>query len=135
MLQWKDRKARYDTDICPSSSRNLEPRTQMDGLIMIHPSLNLPRDKIAEFCRQHQIKSLSVFGSATREDFRPDSDVDFLVEFEANANIGLFEMVEMQDELSGLLDRRLVDLVTPSVLNNPYRRRAILKDLERVYGA
>lgn len=101
---------------------------------MIHPSLNLPRDKIAEFCRLHRIKSLSVFGSATREDFRLDSDVDFLVEFEESANIGLFEMVEMQDELSALLDRRPVDLVTSSVLNNPYRRRAILKDLEPVYG-
>ncbi len=102
---------------------------------MIHPSLNLPRDKIVEFCRQHRIKSLSVFGSVTREDFRPDSDVDFLVEFEENANIGLFEMVEMQDELSTLLDQRSVDLVTPSVLNNPYRRRTILRNLERVYGA
>ena len=76
-----------------------------------------------------------MFGSVTREDFRPDSDVDFLVEFEENANIGLFEMVEMQDELSTLLDQRSVDLVTPSVLNNPYRRRTILRNLERVYGA
>ncbi len=101
---------------------------------MIHPSLNLPRDRIAEFCRQRRIKSLSVFGSATRDDFRLDSDVDFLVEFEESANIGLFEMVEMQDELSALLDRRPVDLVTSSVLNNPYRRRAILKDLDPVYG-
>ena len=114
-------------------SQNLEPRTQIDSY-MIHPSLNLPRDRIAEFCRQRRIKSLSVFGSATREDFRPDSDVDFLVEFEESADVGLFEMVEMQDELSSLLGRRPVDLVTPSVLNNPYRRRAILKDLERVYG-
>lgn len=102
---------------------------------MIHPSLNLPHDKIANLCRRHGIKSLSVFGSATREDFRPDSDVDFLVEFEETANIGLFEMVEMRDELSALLDQRPVDLVTSSVLNNPYRRRAILRDLERVYGA
>ena len=102
---------------------------------MIHPSLNLPRNKIVEFCRQHRIKSLSVFGSVTREDFRPDSDVDFLVEFEESANIGLFEMVEMQDELSTLLDQRSVDLVTPSVLNNLYRRRTILRNLERVYGA
>jgi predicted nucleotidyltransferase len=101
---------------------------------MIHPSLNLPRDKIANFCQRRRIKSLSVFGSATREDFRPDSDVDFLVEFEENTNIGLFEMVEMRDELSTLLDRP-VDLVTSSVLNNPYRRRAILRDLERVYDA
>lgn len=102
---------------------------------MIHPSLNLPRDKIIAFCRQHQIKSLSVFGSVTREDFQPDSDVDFLVEFEDNANIGLFEMAEMRNTLSALLDQRSVDLVTPSVLNNPYRRRTILKDLERVYGS
>ena len=101
---------------------------------MIHPSLNLPRDKITNLCQRRRIKSLSVFGSATREDFRPDSDVDFLVEFEENTNIGLFEMVEMRDELSTLLDRP-VDLVTSSVLNNPYRRRAILRDLERVYDA
>lgn len=101
----------------------------------MHPNLKLPRDKIALFCRERRIKSLSVFGSASRQDFRPDSDVDFLVEFEEGANIGLFEMVEMQDELSRLLDQRSVDLVTASVLVNPYRRRAILRDLEPVYVA
>ncbi len=129
-----DREARYDTGIRLSHT-GISNHAHRWAAPMIHPSLNLPRDKIVEFCRQHRIKSLSVFGSVTREDFRPDSDVDFLVEFEENANIGLFEMVEMQDELSTLLDQRSVDLVTPSVLNNPYRRRTILRNLERVYGA
>ncbi len=134
MLRWKGREARYDTGIRhPQAGISNHEQRWTD--YMIHPNLNLPRDRIAEFCHQRRIKSLSVFGSATRDDFRPDSDVDFLVEFEEGANIGLFEMVEMQDELSTLLDRRPVDLVTLSVLNNPYRRRAILKDLERVYGA
>lgn len=102
---------------------------------MINPALHLPRDKVAEFCRRHHIKTLSLFGSATREDFRPDSDVDVLVEFAEDAKIGLSDMLRLESELSELFGSRPVDLVTPEVLRNPYRRRAILKDLERIYAA
>ncbi len=104
-------------------------------LPMINPALHVPQHKIAAFCRQHRIKTMSLFGSATREDFRPDSDVDVLVEFEAEARVGLFDMAQMERELSALFDDRPVDMVTTSVLHNPYRRRAILQDLEHIYVA
>ncbi len=102
---------------------------------MINPALNFPYDKVADFCRQHRIKTLSLFGSATRDDFRPDSDVDVFVEFADDARMSLFDMARMERELSVLFDNRAVDIVTTSVLRNPYRRHAILRDLERVYVA
>jgi predicted nucleotidyltransferase len=102
---------------------------------MINPALNLSHGKVADFCRQHRIKTLSLFGSATRDDFRPDSDVDVFVEFADDARVSLFDMARMERELSVLFDNRAVDIVTTSVLRNPYRRQAILRDLERVYVA
>lgn len=104
---------------------------------MINPSLKLPREKIAEFCRQHRIKELSLFGSATRADFRPDSDVDVLVEFEEDARVDLFDLVDMQDELAKLLARR-VDLLERSGVErseNYIRRKHILSSVEPVYVA
>jgi uncharacterized protein len=57
---------------------------------MINPNLYIPHDKLPEFCRTHHIRELAVFGSATREDFRPDeSDVDLLVTFDPEAKFGL----------------------------------------------
>ncbi len=101
---------------------------------MINPGLKLPRDQLEAFCQRYRIKTLSLFGSATREDFRAESDVDFLVEFGEDADVSLFDLARMKRQLSALVGNRPVDLVTISVLRNPYRRRAILKDLERLYG-
>ncbi len=96
---------------------------------MINPAFNVPRQRIADLCRQHSIRSLALFGSVTRDDFRPDSDIDVLVEFEENAEAGLIDLVEIERELSELFGNRAVDVVTPAVFRNPYRKRAILKDL------
>jgi len=104
---------------------------------MINPNLKLPQERVADFCRRRQIKRLSVFGSATRDDFRPDSDVDVLVEFEDSARVTLFDLVEMQDELKDLLDRP-VDLVERRAVErseNYIRRRHILSSAEPVYVA
>ena len=102
---------------------------------MINPTLNLTHEKITAFCRQHHIKTLSLFGSVTRADFRPDSDIDILVEFEEVAEVSLSDMLAMKAELSQIFDNRPVDLVTPTILRNPYRRKSILKDLEQIYAA
>ena len=75
-----------------------------------HIRNKLPKDKIADFCRRHHICKLAVFGSVLREDFRPDSDVDVLVEFEPGHTPGL-AFFGMQQELSELLGRQ-VDLNT-----------------------
>lgn len=101
---------------------------------MINPSLCLSKDALAAFCRKHRIKRLSLFGSATRDDFRPESDVDVLLEFAEDSRASLFDLVELQDELSTLFAGRTVDVATPSILQNPFRRRTVTRDLETLYA-
>ena len=95
--------------------------------------IDIDRDRIAEFCRRNHIRSLSLFGSVLRDDFRPDSDVDVLVEFEPGHVPG-FAFFEMEIELSGILGRK-VDLVTRQSVEqgrNWIRRRHILEHCQRV---
>ncbi len=94
--------------------------------------IDIPKDKIAEFCRRNRIRRLALFGSSLRDDFRPDSDVDVLVEFEPGARVGL-TFITMQDELSELLGRK-VDLNTPACLS-PYFRNEVLDEAEVLYDA
>jgi predicted nucleotidyltransferase len=94
----------------------------------------IPRKKIAEFCKRWSITEFSVFGSALREDFRPDSDVDVLVSIDPRAHIGLFEIANMQIELEKMF-KRPVDLVEKEGLRNPYRRSEILSTAKIVYAA
>ena len=70
------------------------------------PRLHIPRDKVAAFCRKHRIRRFSLFGSVLRDDFGPDSDVDVVAEFTPDARFGLFELVDMQDELSAIVGRK-----------------------------
>ena len=93
--------------------------------------------RIAEFCRKHRIRKLSVFGSVLREDFQADSDVDLLVTFEEGATWGLFDLIRMQEELKGILGRE-VDLVEQESVErseNYIRRRHILQTEEPIYVA
>jgi uncharacterized protein len=92
--------------------------------------IDIPKRQIAEFCRRHHIRKLALFGSVLRDDFRPDSDVDVLVEFEPGKTPGL-AFFAMQDELSKLLGRN-VDLNTPSWLSR-YFRDEVLTEAEAVY--
>jgi hypothetical protein len=86
--------------------------------------IDVPKDKIADFCRKHHIRKLALFGSVLREDFGPDSDVDVLVEFEPGQVVGL-RLIRMQEELSQLLGGCRVDLVTPKFLNRRIRDRVL----------
>jgi len=88
--------------------------------------IDLNREKIAEFCRRWKVRELALFGSVLREDFTPESDVDVLVTFEPGENWTLLDVVRMQDELSGIVGRK-VDLVLRENLVNPFRRHHILK--------
>ncbi|MDQ3007694.1 MAG: nucleotidyltransferase domain-containing protein [Chloroflexota bacterium] len=94
----------------------------------------IPRKKIAEFCKRWSINEFSVFGSALRADFRPDSDVDVLVSIDPKAHIGLFEIAQMQIELEKIF-KRSVDLIEKEGLRNPYRRSEILRTARVVYAA
>lgn len=93
----------------------------------------VPKEEIAEFCRRNYIRRLSLFGSVLRDDFRPDSDIDVLVEFEPGHVPGL-RFVRLQDELSSIFGGRSVDLVTPKFLNHRIREE-VLRSAEVQYAA
>ena len=88
--------------------------------IAMTAQIEIPKAKIAEFCKRHHIRKLSLFGSVLRDDFRPDSDVDVLVEFEDGAKVGLFDVAAMELELSDIMGRK-VDIRTPAELSRYFR--------------
>lgn len=100
---------------------------------MTQRNIDVPKDKIAEFCRQWKIVEFALFGSILRHDFGPDSDVDVLVTFAPDAEWSLLDLAGMQEELSDLFGRD-VDLVEKDCLSNPFRRHAILRDMEVIYA-
>ena len=95
--------------------------------------IDIPKEKIAEFCRRNQIRRLALFGSVLREDFRPDSDVDVLVVFEPESKVGFFELYDMEQELSSMLGGRTVDINTPKSLSK-YFRDDVVEEAEALYG-
>lgn len=92
----------------------------------------IDQKQIAEFCRRHRIRKLALFGSVLRDDFRPDSDVDVLVEFEPGVSAGFLRLAAMEEELSKMLHRR-VDLRTPPELSR-YFREEVLRTAEVQYA-
>ena len=104
---------------------------------MVTTNIDLPMEKIAEFCQRWQITELALFGSALRDDFRADSDIDLLVTFAPGASRSLFNQVAMQDELESILGRK-VDLVSRHGVErseNSRRRQEILATAEAIYAA
>ncbi len=79
-----------------------------------------PSPLVADFCRRHHIRRLPVFGSALRDDFRPDSDIDLLVEFQPGHTPG-WEIIDLEEKLSGLFDGRRINVVNPKYLNHRLR--------------
>jgi len=82
---------------------------------MRNPFTAISADEIAGFCRRWKIHQLALFGSALRDDFGPDSDVDILVEFDKDADWSLLDHVQMQQELQALLGHK-VDLISKRAL-------------------
>jgi predicted nucleotidyltransferase len=94
-------------------------------------------EQIVEFCQRWKVTELALFGSALRDDFGPDSDIDLLVTFGSDADWSLLDHIRMQDELAALLNRP-VDLVSRRAIErslNPLRRREILGNTRTVYAA
>jgi hypothetical protein len=83
-----------------------------------------PRSEIAAFCRRHAIRKLSLFGSVLRDDFRPDSDVDVLVDFEPGCVVG-WEILDMEEELSRLFGGHRVEIISEKYLNRRLRGRIL----------
>ncbi len=94
---------------------------------------SVPQDQIEAICRRHRIKRLALFGSYARGDFRPESDIDILVEFENDAAIGFLELARIQRELAELFGRP-VDLVPMSGLK-PMIRDAVFSEMVDFYAA
>ena len=101
---------------------------------MNKPKITIPQKKLDEFCRRWNVVEFAVFGSALREDFNSESDVDVLVTFAPDAEISLFDMAQMKIELERIY-RRSVDLIEKASLRNPYRRREILQTAQVLYAA
>mgnify|MGYP001606794070 CR=1 FL=1 len=95
--------------------------------------IKFPEPEITSFCRRNHIRRLALFGSVLRSDFRPDSDIDVLVEFEPGTRVGYIRLVTMELELSDMIRRR-VDLRTPAELSR-YFRDEVLRTAEVQYAA
>lgn len=95
--------------------------------------ISLSQDRIQEFCQRHHIRWLALFGSILRDDFRPESDLDVLVEFEADHVPGLVGLLQMQGELESLTGRK-VDLLTPRFLHRQIRQQ-VLDQARVIYDA
>ena len=96
-------------------------------------SIELPEDKIADFCQRWRITEFAVFGSVLREDFGPNSDIDVLVTFQNNAPWSMWDLLDMRKELQDLFGRD-VDLVEKDALRNPFRKQEILREHKVVYA-
>jgi uncharacterized protein len=94
--------------------------------------IEIPSAELADFCRRWNIRKLSLFGSVLSEEFRPESDVDILVEFRPEARVGLIRMARIERELSGILGRK-ADLRTPADLSR-YFRDEVLRDAKVQYA-
>jgi predicted nucleotidyltransferase len=98
-------------DIKLAESRPIRPR--------------IPQAQIAAFCRRHHIRKLALFGSVLRDDFRPDSDVDVLVEFDPDHVPGFFGIAHLERKLAELLRVSKVDLRTPEDLSRYFRDQVL----------
>lgn len=97
--------------------------------------IDIPKEKIEEFCKKWKVREFALFGSVLREDFRQDSDIDAIVDFVPDSRHSLFDLVDMTDELEEIFARK-VDLLTRRGVEesrNYLRRKEILSTLEVLY--
>ena len=101
--------------------------------VIVIMQIDLDSERLADFSKRHRVLELAVFGSALRDDFDPGSDVDILVTFMPGAEVSLFDLVDMADELQALVGRR-VDLVPRQGLK-PRIRQSVLESSQIIYAA
>lgn len=106
-----------------------------DNVVTIGGKLVVARQALEKLAQRFHIQHIYLFGSAARNELRADSDIDILVDFEPGKTPSLAGMVKIQDAFSQLFNGRAVDVATRSILNNPYRKQQIEKDLEELYAA
>ena len=101
---------------------------------MVTAQIAISKSKIAKFCQRWKVRELALFGSVLSSDFTPESDVDVLVTFTADAQISLFDMAQMKIELQDIF-KRPVDILEKDALRNPFRKREILNSAQVVYAS
>ena len=102
---------------------------------MIETNIDIPRERLAEFCKRWNIQELALFGSVLRDDFGPNSDLDILVTFAEESDWGLLDHLRMEVELGEMLQRK-TDLFSKRAVkksHNQIRRQTILDTAEVVY--
>jgi predicted nucleotidyltransferase len=100
-------------------------------------NINIPKDKINNFCRKWKIKEFALFGSVLQDNFGADSDIDVLVEFESGIKWRWSDLCDMNDEIEDIFGRK-VDLVEKRLVlqsDNPYRKKHILENMEVLHVA
>lgn len=120
-----------------TADRRRRLRQTGEGKEAMRTEIPIPTERLDEFCRRWKIAELRVFGSALREDFRPDSDLDLLVTFGPDADWSLLDHVAMEEELTGIVGRK-VDLVSQRAIersSNWIRRKAILESAEPYFAS
>ena len=103
--------------------------------LVIGGTLAVSRAALRKLAKHYHIRQLVLFGSAARGELKSDSDIDLLVYFEDGGAPSLGGMVEIQDAFATVFGGRKVEVATPAILNNPYRQRAIEKDMQELYAA
>ncbi|MFQ5751726.1 MAG: nucleotidyltransferase family protein [bacterium] len=96
-------------------------------------NLQIPNEKLTDFCRIWKITEMALFGSVLQQNFGPNSDIDILVTFARDTHYSLFDLARMQIELSEIFGRE-VDLVEKASIRNPFRRNHILNNLEIIHA-
>jgi len=91
----------------------------------MRPGLHVDRERLAAVCREYHIRKLAVFGSALRDDFGPESDVDVLVEFEPGSRPGMLGLHELEQQLSAVFGGHKIDMVNPRYINRRIRDRVL----------
>jgi predicted nucleotidyltransferase len=127
----KELKIRFSSVEEPASSQLMSDKDKL----VIGGTLVVSRTALRKLAQRYHIRRLALFGSAARGQLKPDSDIDLLAEFENGKAPSLGGMVKISDDFVTLFGGRKVDVVTPAILNNPYRRRAIERDMEELYAA
>ncbi len=94
----------------------------------------ISEQEVIHISRKYHVRKLEVFGSVLRSDFTSESDIDLLITFDENADLSLFDLMDLETELSEIF-KRPVDVVEPASLVNPIRRKNILTTSELIYAA
>jgi predicted nucleotidyltransferase/DNA-binding transcriptional ArsR family regulator len=119
----------------PSPVASHAAATAAKGEKALPQKLRISLTKLEALCRKYGVARLSLFGSASRGELRPESNVDLMVEFSPDSRASLFDITSMQDEFSEAFGGRKVEIATREILRDPLRRDAIVPDLKLIYEA